>query len=79
VALAESIRLVVPLHIKHIAELSFDLLPKPKIPAGCFTRSCTITTWLSNKKGLWYTNGGEALDATALIDIALVNPLLAAP
>lgn len=45
----------------------FDLLPS-LIQQDVLLDLATITNMAEHKNGLWYTNGGEALDATALID-----------
>ncbi|MDE8603805.1 beta-ketoacyl synthase [Marinomonas sp. RSW2] len=45
----------------------FDLLPSP-IQQDVLLDLATITNMAEHKNGLWYTNSGEALDATALID-----------
>ncbi len=45
----------------------FDLLPSP-IQQDVLLDLATITNMAEHKNGLWYTSGGDALDATALID-----------
>lgn len=45
----------------------FDLLPS-SIQQDVLLDLATITNMAEHKNGLWYTNDGEALDATALID-----------
>lgn len=45
----------------------FDLLPS-SIQQDVLLDLSTITNMAEHKNGLWYTNDGEALDATALID-----------
>ena len=45
----------------------FDLLPS-SIQQDVLLDLATITNMAEHKNGLWYTNSGEALDATALVD-----------
>lgn len=45
----------------------FDLLPST-IQQDVLLDLATITNMAEHKNGLWYTDGGEALDAAALID-----------
>ncbi|NLQ16485.1 beta-ketoacyl synthase [Marinomonas sp. M1K-6] len=45
----------------------FDLLPS-SIQQDVLLDLATITNMAEHKNGLWYTDGGEALDATALVD-----------
>tara|TARA_R110002033_G_C3897409_1_gene239927 strand:- start:28320 stop:30236 length:1917 start_codon:yes stop_codon:yes gene_type:complete len=45
----------------------FDLLPS-SIQQDVLLDLATITNMAEHKNGLWYTNGGEALDAAALVD-----------
>jgi acetoacetyl-[acyl-carrier protein] synthase len=45
----------------------FDLLPSP-IQQDVLLDLATITNMAEHKNGFWYTSGGDALDATALID-----------
>ncbi len=45
----------------------FDLLPS-SIQQDVLLDLATITNMAEHKNGLWYTNDGEALDATTLID-----------
>lgn len=45
----------------------FDLLPS-SIQQDVLLDLATITNMAEHKNGLWYTDGGEALDAAALVD-----------
>ena len=45
----------------------FDLLPS-SLQQDVLLDLATITNMAEHKNGLWYTHGGEALDATALVD-----------
>ncbi|UTV98710.1 beta-ketoacyl synthase [Marinomonas rhizomae] len=45
----------------------FDLLPST-IQQDVLLDLATITNMAEHKNGLWYTNGGETLDAAALVD-----------
>jgi acetoacetyl-[acyl-carrier protein] synthase len=45
----------------------FDLLPS-SIQQDVLLDLATLTNMAEHKNGLWYTNGGEALDAAALVD-----------
>lgn len=45
----------------------FDLLPS-SLQQDVLLDLATITNMAEHKNGLWYTHGGESLDATALVD-----------